>query len=111
MPSETLSDNNKTWTPSPKELRSLHGVLTRARFEAYQNGLSGNDLGKVLDEAEYLVTLLMSNEADAEELFHGTLQHLENRFPAFEGIAARYANDAEGGTIAVASVLTPKSRK
>lgn len=111
MPSEMLSSKSKTWAPSSRELRALHHVLIRARFEAYQESLSRKEIGAVLDDAEYLVSLLMSDQADAPGMFRSTLQHLETRYPVFNGTVARYDQEQEEGTDSIPFMTTPKTLK
>lgn len=112
MPSETLL-NNKTdaWSPSTRELRALHSILIRARCEAYQNSMSGKEMGGILDDAEYLLTLLMSEQEDAAEMFRGTLEHLEGRYPIFIGAVARYDQEQGEGVASTRTVTVSKTLK
>ena len=112
MPSETLSNNNTdVSSPSTRELRALHYILIRARSGAYQNSLSGKEIGNILDDTEYLVTLLMSGQEDAAEMFRGTLEHLENRYPIFTGAVARYDQEQEESVASTRTMTVPKTLK
>lgn len=60
-------------------LSALHLILTRARFMALQKE-SPEDIATLLDYAEYLPQLLLSDE-DVTEMYRGTLQDVAERFP------------------------------
>jgi hypothetical protein len=65
-------------------LKALHRVFIRTRSLAYQ-GENPHNLARLLDDAEYLVALLMHNGKDFEE-FRTYLQGIGEKFPEFAGI-------------------------
>ena len=78
-------------------LRALHKVLTRVRSQAYL-GLEPKAVGRILDDTEYLVTLLISRD-DTEE-FRQYLKRIEERNPGFDGLVAFFdAAEAESSVV------------
>lgn len=67
---------------------ALHRVLTRARTRAYL-GADSQELGAILDDAEYLASLLLDGNEPVDE-FPAMLQRIEDRYDGFAGIAAAF---------------------
>ena len=69
-------------------LKTLHRVLIKARFRAYQ-GESSQVLGSFLDDAEYLTDCLLSEEDRTEE-FVSYLRGMGERFPDLSGLSKEF---------------------
>ena len=69
-------------------LKALHRVLIKARFRAYQ-GESSQVLASLLDDAEYLIDSLLSEEDRTEE-FVGYLRGMGERFPDLSGLSKAF---------------------
>lgn len=67
---------------------ALHRVLTRARTRAYL-GADSQELGAILDDAEYLASLLLDGNAPAGE-FSAMLQRMEDRYEGFAGVVSAF---------------------
>lgn len=79
---------NASWRKS-SALRALQRVLTLSRHLAY-TGTEAKEIAGILDEAEYLVAILLHEEEDAIGEFRRVLQHIGAKFPAFAGVVADF---------------------
>jgi|GEM_PF-2952667 hypothetical protein len=93
MLSETALNNRMT---------AIHRVLTRAKTRAYQ-GTESREMGRILDDTEYLVALLLNGDPDNR--FRPYLQHIEENYDGFDGLVAAF--DAAEGGIATARAESP----
>ena len=69
-------------------LRALHRVLLQARFLAY-TGQDGKKVAALLDDAEYLVALLMRGERSGGE-FRSYLEGMGRKFPELSGLVTEF---------------------
>ena len=76
------------------QLRAVHRVLTRARSQAYL-GVSSQELGRILDDAEYLLALVLRSDHQDDEEFGLLLHQMESRYPGFAEVSAGYGVDEE----------------
>ena len=78
---------------SDNALRALHQALTRARYIAY-TGADAKYVGKILDDVEYLATIIMRRGEYSEEEyltdFRLHLQDIEGKFSGFTGLVQAY---------------------
>ncbi len=72
---------------SDNALDAVHRVLTRARSQAYM-GLDSKQIGRILDDAEYLVTIIRNNEGDHEFRLH--LEDIEQKFAGFDSLVEAF---------------------
>ncbi|MBV9852638.1 MAG: hypothetical protein JO250_23505 [Armatimonadetes bacterium] len=72
---------------SDNALDAVHRVLTRVRSQAYM-GLDSKQIGRILDDAEYLVTMIRNNESEHEFRLH--LEDIESKFSGFDGLVQAY---------------------
>ena len=78
---------------SDNALDAVHRVLIRVRSQAY-TGLGSKQIGRILDDAEYLVTIIMRRDEYSEEEyltdFRLHLEDIENKFSGFQGLVQAY---------------------
>lgn len=89
-------------------LRALQRVLTLSRHLAY-TGTEAKEIAGILDEAEYLVAILLHEEEEAIGEFRRVLQHIGTKFPEFAGVAADF--DAANQQLPASSETLPALTK
>ena len=72
---------------SDSALSAVHRVLVRTRTHAY-SGTDAQELARILDDAEYLVALML-HQGDAAD-FRQHLEEFERKFVGFDGLVAGY---------------------
>lgn len=81
----------KTWTTSlvnKAELTALHDILARTEYLAL-SGTESKKIARLLDQAEYLVDLLMREPFNSSE-YEGVLRSIGKASPVLSSIADDY---------------------
>jgi hypothetical protein len=97
MSSENALMNNS------REMRALHRVLARARTQAYQ-GVSAAVMGRILDDAHYMVEMLAENTPEPSKELRDLLVDMEQRYEGFGGIVAAFDDDSAGANVFAVSL-------
>jgi hypothetical protein len=76
-------------TSSDNALQALHHALIRTRYLAY-TGTDAQQIARILDDVEYLKTIILRHKPGYEDNFRLHLQGIEQKFAGFNVLVQFY---------------------